>query len=174
MPIQPILEYPDDVLRQHSRAVEDFGAPTDEVVGNLLDTLYSTNAIALSAPQIGVFENVLAIDLSEDRSAPQVFVNPDITAKAAWGFVEESCLSLPGVKGSVLRATRARVRAQRADGTVFEENLEGMAAVCLQHEMDHLVGKLFIDKMSIFRRLSIRAKAKSRLRAQEKEAQLHA
>ncbi|MEM9838199.1 MAG: peptide deformylase [Pseudomonadota bacterium] len=174
MTITPILEYPDERLREHSKAVTEFGGPIDELSENLIDTLYSTEAVALSAPQIGSHQQALVFDLSPDRSAPQIFINPEITAKAAWGFVEESCLSLPDIKGSVLRATKVQVRAHRPDGSAFEEELSGMPAVCLQHEMDHLVGKLFIDKMSIFRRLSIRARTKARLRTENQERHLTA
>ena len=160
MSIQPILEFPDERLRQVSAQVTTFGGPARDLVGDLLETLYATTAIALSAPQINAFQKVLVMDLSGDRSAPRAYINPEILLKGAWGFVEESCLSLPGVVGNVLRATQIRVRAQDVDGDVFERDLGGMDAVCLQHELDHLEGKLFIDRMSVFRRMSVRARLK--------------
>jgi len=162
MPKRDILEYPDPRLSAPSAHVAVFDESVGRLAEDLLDTLYSTRAIALSAPQIDDRRAVLVMDLTEDRTAPQIYVNPQILSKKAWGFVEESCLSLPGVVGNVLRATEVRVRASDPDGAAFERDLSGMDAVCLQHEMDHLDGKLFIDRMSIFRRMSVRARARRR------------
>lgn len=164
-----ILEYPDPRLKATSAAVDLFDDTVGELADDLIDTLYTTEAIALSAPQVDDHRRLLVMDLSGTKSAPQVYVNPEIIARRAWGFVEESCLSVPGVVGNVLRATEVYVRAQDARGGSFERSLSGMEAVCLQHEMDHLTGKLFIDRMSIFRRMSVRAKARSRARARENE-----
>ena len=161
---QTILEFPDTRLRETSSPVTEFGAHAAGLVEDLLETLYGTTAIALSAPQIDRREQVLVMDLSGEKSAPQVFINPEILGKRAWGFVEESCLSLPGVTGSFIRATEVLVRAHDVEGKPFERALSGMEAVCLQHEMDHLVGKLFVDKMSVFKRLSVRAQAAARSR----------
>ncbi len=157
MAIRDILVFPDPKLKAHAGAVESFGADLLELVDDLADTLYSTSAIALSAPQIDEQRSVLLMDLSENRDTPQLFINPQITVKRGMGFVEESCLSVPGVVGSVMRAMAVRVRAQDETGSEFEKNLEGLEAVCLQHEIDHLMGKLFVDRMSVFKRLSLRA-----------------
>jgi peptide deformylase len=104
------------------------------------------------------------MDLSGNATAPQIFVNPEILASARPGLVEESCLSVPGVVGNVVRATQVRVRAQDRNGQTFEGDLEGMHAVCLQHETDHLDGRLFVDRLSWIRRLRARAAAKVRAR----------
>ncbi len=154
-----ILEYPDPRLNLPAKPVTQFDEDLGQLVDDLLETLYATKAVGLSAPQVDDQRAVLVLDLSEDASAPQVYINPEILAKAAWGLVEESCLSVPGIVGNVVRATEIRVRAQDRNGETFERDLTGMNAVCLQHEMDHLAGKLFIERLSIFRRLRIRAAA---------------
>ena len=154
-----ILEYPDHRLNLPTTPVTAFDDDLGQLIDDLLETLYATKAVGLSAPQVDDRRAVLVLDLSGDASAPQVYINPEILAKAAWGLVEESCLSVPGVVGNVVRATEIRVRAQDRTGETFERDLTGMDAVCLQHEMDHLAGKLFIERLSIFRRLRIRAAA---------------
>ena len=159
MPQRDILEYPDPRLNLPSNPVTAFDDDLGQLVDDLLETLYARKGIGLSAPQINDRRAVFALDLSGDASAPQVYVNPEILAKAAWGLVEESCLSVPGVVGNVVRATEIRVRAQDRTGETFERDLTGMDAVCVQHEMDHLAGKLFIERLSIFRRLGIRVAA---------------
>ncbi len=155
----PIIEYPDPRLRQCSEPVAIFDAELGQLVDDLIETLHATKAIGLSAPQANVFSQVLVTDLSGNASDPQVYINPEILAKSVPGLVEESCLSVPGVVGNVVRATQIRIRAQDRAGEIFERNLEGMHAVCVQHEMDHLVGKLFVDRLSLFRRLRLRASA---------------
>ncbi len=165
-----ILEYPDPKLRLRSETVTRFDADLGQLVDDLLDTLYANSAIGLSAPQIGDLRQVLVIDLSDEGDAPQVYINPVIESKTAWGLVEESCLSVPGVVGNVVRATEVRVRAQDRDGQTFERDLQNMNAACLLHEMDHLDGKLFVDRLSFFRRLRIRASSKAKARRQSSAA----
>lgn len=153
-----IIEYPDPRLRQHAARVAIFDDTLGCLVDDLIETLSGTDSIALSAPQLGDQRQVLVVNLPDDSEAPRVYINPTLLEKSAWGLVEESCLSLPGIVGNVLRATEVRVRAQSSDGEIFERDLRGMHAVCLQHEMDHLSGKLLIDRLSIFRRLLLRRK----------------
>jgi peptide deformylase len=158
----PILEYPDPRLRLRAQPVAAFDADLSRLIDDLLETLYASRGIGLAAPQIGERRQVLVVDLSGNASSPEVFVNPEILASAVPGLVEESCLSVPGVVGDVVRATTLRVRAWDREGRSFERTVDGMLAVCLQHEMDHLAGKLFIDRLSLFRRLRIRAGATAR------------
>lgn len=162
-----VLEYPDPRLRLTSKPVQAFDDALAGLVQDLFDTMYAGKAIGLSAPQLDVQQEVLVMDLSDDASAPQVFINPEIVDSARPGFVEESCLSVPGVVANVLRATRVRVRAKDVDGEPFERTLEDMAAVCLQHEMDHLVGKVLVDRLSRFRRWRLRRAAAKTQRAGE-------
>lgn len=159
-----ILEYPDARLRQRAEPVAAFDAGLERLVDDLFETLYGTTGIGLSAPQAGIRRQVLVMDLSGSASAPEVYVNPGILTRALPGLVEESCLSVPGVVGNVIRATQLRVRARDPSGEVFERDLEGMHAVCLQHEMDHLAGRLFVDRLSLFRRLRVRLAAAAKAR----------
>lgn len=165
MAVLTILEHPDPRLRQRAAAVSAFDPALSRLVGDLLDTLYARGGIGLSAPQVGEPRQVAVTDLSGTRSAPRVYVNPEILSRSRPAIVEESCLSVPGVVGKVLRATRLRVRARDLAGASFEEDLADMDAVCLQHEVDHLVGTLFIDRLSPLRRLRLWAGAVAARRA---------
>lgn len=161
-----ILVHPDPILRQPSAAVTAFDDDLQQLVDDLLETLYATSGIGLSAPQVGELRQVAVMDLSGNASAPEVYVNPAILAQARPGLVEESCLSLPGVVGNVVRATRLTARAQDRHGVAFERDLHEMHAVCLQHELDHLNGLLFIDRLSWFRRLFLPAHLRAEVRAE--------
>ena len=169
-----ILEYPDPRLRLRSEPVAIFDENLGDLVDGLVETLHATKAIGLSAPQANVQLQVLVMDLSGNATEPQVYINPKILKRGALGLVEESCLSVPGVVAHVIRATQVRVRAQNRSGASFERDLEGMHAVCLQHEMDHLKGKLLVDRLSLFRRLRVRSaarrSAKVQAEARRKEA----
>jgi peptide deformylase len=153
--VREILEYPDPRLRLASGPVTDFGGDLADLVDDLIETLHAHPAIGLSAPQADDQRQVLVMDLSADKTAPEVYVNPEIVASARPGFVEESCLSVPGVAVNVLRATRVRVRALDPEGVAFERELADMHAVCLQHEMDHFDGKLLADRLNWFRRMRL-------------------
>jgi peptide deformylase len=163
--VLPIIEYPDPRLRRRAAPVTRFDGGTMRLADALLETLYDKGGIGLSAPQVGVFERVAVTDLSGEATDPQVYVNPEVLSRSAIGLVEESCLSVPGVVGNVFRATRVRVRAQDRQGQTFERDLDGMHAVCLQHEIDHLEGKLFIDRLWFWRRLMIQARARRQAKA---------
>jgi peptide deformylase len=152
----PILEYPDYRLRIPAQPVTRFDADLAGFAEDLLETMRAAGVIGLSAPQADDRRRVAVIAASAPE-IPQVYVNPEIVARRGLGFVRESCLSIPGIEGSVPRAMRVRVRAQGLDGTPFEQELVQMDAVCLQHELDHLNGKLFIDRLFVLRRLTIAA-----------------
>lgn len=157
-----IIEYPDPRLREPCEAVTAFDASLEELVNDLFDTLGTGSAIGLSAPQIGQLKQVLVVHVPDDDYGPRCYINPEILSTAGYGIVEESCVSVPGVVGNVIRHPQVDVRAWDVHGEAFETRLEGMHAVCLQHEMDHLQGKLFIDRLSWFRRLRIRRAARRR------------
>lgn len=162
-----ILEHPDPVLRRPSAPVTDFDDALGTLIDDLFDTMAQTRAIGLSAPQAGHLQQVIAVHVPDDAFGPQAYVNPEILHSAVPGIVEEGCLSVPGVLGNVVRATRIRVRAQDRNGETFEREVDGMHAVCVQHEMDHLVGKLFIDRLSWFKRLRVNALVARRVREQK-------
>lgn len=142
-----IVKYPDPRLRQVAAPVAEFDEDLADLAATLFDTLYATPGVALSAPQLGVDRRALVLDLSGDRSAPEVYVNPEIVARRGVGLSEESCLSLPGVTGNVVRSAQVLVRAVDAHGVAFEREADGLRAICLQHEVDHLDGTLFVDRL---------------------------
>lgn len=159
-----ILEYPDPRLNLKSQPVTVFDDALGQLVDDLFETLYATSGIGLCAPQIGELQQVLVMDLSEDHSDPQTYINPKLLSTSTPCMVEESCLSVPDYAGVVRRSADARVSACDRDGNIFERDLNGMFAVCLQHEMDHLDGKLFVERLPFFRRLYFNATAGGRLR----------
>ena len=148
-----ILEHPDPRLRLAAAPVDSFDDALGRLVDDLCETLRASGGIGLAAPQVGVARRVLVIDLSGGALPPEVYVNPEVLHAAIPALVEESCLSVPGVVGNVVRATRLGVRARTLTGEMFETELEDMHAVCLQHELDHLDGRLFVDRLSWWRRL---------------------
>ena len=152
----PVLEYPDPRLRTRAAPVTEFGAPLAVLIHDLLETMYASRAIGLAATQVDVHQRVLVMDVSGEASDPQVFINPTILSRRGQGMVEEGCLSVPGVNDSVRRALQVTVRAVDRAGVAYERDLEGVPAVCLQHELDHLDGLLFVDHLSWLRRLRAR------------------
>lgn len=152
MPVKPILEYPDPRLRQSAHAVTEFNASLLQLSQDLIDTLHDSTGIGLCAPQIGSDLQVLAIRESEEPQAVEVLVNPRILRTAVPCIVEEQCLSLPGLVGKVLRSAEVELVCQTVTGAEVERRLSGMAAVCLQHELEHLQGVLFLDHLSAFKR----------------------
>jgi peptide deformylase len=151
-----VLEYPDPRLRTRARPVSSFDESLKRLIADMFETMYASRAIGLAASQVDVHLQLITIDTSAQADSPQIFINPKILSRASPAMVEESCLSLPGVLVNVKRATALRVRAQDAAGAICERELEGMSAVCLQHEMDHLAGRLSVDHLSLFKRLRVR------------------
>jgi peptide deformylase len=167
-----ILEYPDPRLRTRAKPVEEFDAALGRLIDDLFETMYSAPGIGLAATQVDVHRRLIVIDVSEDRSAPLVFINPEILEREGEAKTEEGCLSVPGIFDDIQRAARVRVRAQDRSGAVFEQDLDGVVGVCLQHELDHLEGKLFVDYLSDMKRDRIRKKLekerKERIAAQHR------
>ena len=162
-----ILEFPDPRLRTRATPVAAVDAPLRDLIDDMLETMYAANGIGLAATQVNVHLRVLVTDVSEGRDQPRVFINPEILSKDGTEISQEGCLSVPGYYDEVERAERIRVRALDRDGKVFEENLEGLLAICVQHEIDHLDGKLFVDYLSEMKRQRVRKKL-------EKERKLRA
>jgi peptide deformylase len=157
MAVREVLTFPDPRLRTPARPVEVFDEGLAALVTDLFETMYAAPAIGLAATQVDVHMRVLVMDCSGDRSEPMVFVNPQVLSSDAVGWVEEQCASVPGRSGLVKRATRLRVEACDPAGARFEKRLQGLAAVCLLHEMDHLDGRLFVDRLSWLARMRLRA-----------------
>ncbi len=151
-----ILEYPDPRLRTKAKPVALVDDAVRQLVDDLLETMYAANGIGLAATQVDVHRRVLVIDVSDQRDRPLVFINPQIVEAQGRGPGEEGCLSVPGIYDKLPRATSVRVRALDRDGRSFDLQAEGLLAVCIQHEIDHLEGKLFVDYLSELKRQMIR------------------
>ena len=156
MALLPILAYPDPRLRRRAEPVRVFDADLARLVDDMFETMYAARGIGLAATQVDVHRQVVTIDISGKGESPEVFINPQIVARRRLGQVEESCLSVPGVSDRVKRHTVVRVRAQDRTGAPIERELDGMLAVCLGHEIDHLRGRLFVDHLPLIRRLRVR------------------
>ncbi|MGH8251426.1 MAG: peptide deformylase [Steroidobacteraceae bacterium] len=163
-----ILEYPDPRLRTRAAPVDSVDAPLRELIDAMLETMYAANGIGLAATQVDVHRRLLVADVSDTRDAPRVFINPEILSRDGVTLSQEGCLSVPGYYDDVERAERVRVRALDRDGNPFEEDLDGLLAICVQHEIDHLDGKLFVDYLSEMKRQRVRKKIEKerRLRAE--------
>ena len=158
MAIRTILEFPDQRLRTRAQPVTAFDAELGRLVDDMFETMYAAPGIGLAASQVDVHRRVLVIDISDSRDQPRVFINPEILYREGEEETEEGCLSVPGIFDGVVRASKVRVRWQDRTGATIEDNFEGMMAVCIQHEMDHLEGKLFVDYLSDLKRQRIRKK----------------
>jgi peptide deformylase len=168
MAILDILEFPDPRLRTVAKPVEAVDADLRQLVDDLLETMYEASGIGLAATQVNVHRRVLVMDVSADRDEPRAYINPEVTVlDDTLGSYDEGCLSVPGFYEEVNRPQRIRVDALDRNGDAISEELEGLAAICLQHELDHLDGKLFVDYISPLKRQRIRRKLEKshRLRA---------
>jgi peptide deformylase len=158
MSLRTILEFPDPRLRERALPVTRFDGELSRLIDDMFETMYTAPGIGLAAPQIDVQLRLLVIDVSEERNQPLVLINPEFLAREGVEVTEEGCLSVPGIYDQVQRAAKVRVRAQDRNGEVFERDYEGTLAVCVQHEMDHIDGKLFVDYLSDLKRERIRKK----------------
>lgn len=159
MAVLEILEFPDPRLRTKAKPVEKVDDRIRKLVAEMFATMYAAPGIGLAATQVNVHERVVVMDLSEDRSQPLVFINPEITVlDDDMADCEEGCLSVPGYTEAVPRPTHVRVNALNERGEAFELLPEDLLAVCIQHEVDHLNGKLFVDYLSPLKRQRIRSK----------------
>jgi peptide deformylase len=161
-----ILHYPDDGLRQPCRPVASVDADTNKLIDDMLETMYGAQGVGLAAPQVDHHIQLVVIDVSEDRSNPLVFINPEIVTAEGEQEGEEGCLSLPGVFESVTRAAGVTVRYLDRDGSEQEGYFEGLAARAVQHELDHLEGTLFVDYLSKLKRSRIRKRMEKDKRLQ--------
>jgi len=165
MSVLEILHYPDPRLRNQAKTVEVFDKKLKEFADNMLETMYHCSGIGLAATQVGVAQRVVVIDVSEERDRPLCLINPEILEQEGEEVSEEGCLSVPSVYEKVTRAEKIKIKARDKNGDTIEMEADGVLAVCIQHEIDHLNGKLFIDYLSGLKRQRIRKKL-------EKEARL--
>src|SRR5580704_7849281 len=158
MALRTILEFPDPRLRTRASPVTQFDAALGTLIEDMLETMYAAPGIGLAATQVDVHKRLIVIDLSKEHNEPLVLINPEILAREGEAQSEEGCLSVPGIFDEVKRAARVRVRALDRNGQTFERDFDDVLAVCIQHEMDHLEGRLFVDYLSDLKRERIRKK----------------
>lgn len=164
MALLNILQYPDERLHTVAQSVVDFDERIRTLVHDMAETMYAAHGIGLAATQVNVHERVVVMDVSETHDELRVFVNPVITAREGDTTFEEGCLSLPGIYGTVHRAERVTVEACDEHGQPFTLEADGLLAICVQHELDHLLGKVFVEYLSPLKQQRIRAKLKKRAR----------
>ena len=166
MAILNILHFPDERLRTIAKPVTEVTIKHRTLIDNMLETMYDAPGIGLAATQINVHERILVIDISEEKNQPVVLINPEILEKEGDQEFDEGCLSVPGIYETVHRAEKIHVKALNKEGEIIEFDAEGLLAICIQHEIDHLDGKLFVDYLSQLKKQRIRKK----LEKQQKNA----
>ncbi|GLP97696.1 peptide deformylase [Paraferrimonas sedimenticola] len=153
-----VLKYPDERLRNKALPVTEFNADVKNLVADMLETMYAEKGIGLAATQVNVHKQVVVMDHSDDQSEPMVFINPTFVESEEHFINEEGCLSVPGIYAKVERAAKVTIKAFDADGKEFEMEADELLAICIQHEVDHLNGVLFVDYLSPLKRQRIRQK----------------
>jgi peptide deformylase len=169
MALLPILRYPDPRLHTVAKPVAQVDDRIRTLAANMLETMYASDGVGLAATQVDVHERLIVMDTSEQRDRPLVLINPEITwASAEMAVAEEGCLSVPQIYDKVERHAHVKVQALDRDGQPFELDAEGLTAVCVQHEMDHLRGKVFVEYLSSLKRDRIRTKMLKKTREEER------
>lgn len=158
MSILTVLEFPDKRLRTKAKKVTKFDGSTITLVDNMLETMYDFKGVGLAATQVNVHQRVIVIDVSEEKNEPLCFINPEIIEQEGSEESEEGCLSVPGFFENITRAENIKIKAWDKHGELFEMDADDLLSVCIQHEMDHLEGKLFVDYLSPLKRQRIKAK----------------
>ena len=158
MALLEILKFPDERLRTQAKTVEAVTDETRQLLDDMLETMYAAPGIGLAATQVNVHQRIVVIDVSAEKDQPLCLINPEIIAKDGVEQHEEGCLSVPGIYETVERAERIKVSALNRDGEAFEMEADDLLAVCIQHELDHLLGKLFVDYLSPLKRNRIKKK----------------
>ena len=162
MTLRTILNYPDPRLRTLAKPVTHFDDDLKTLIDDMFETMYEARGIGLAATQVDVHERVVVMDLTEDRSEPRVFINPVIVEKDGETTYEEGCLSVPGIYDTVTRAERVKVEALNEKGEKFTLEADGLLAICVQHELDHLMGIVFVEHLSQLKQGRIKTKLKKR------------
>ena len=164
MALLNILHFPDPLLRTKAENVEQVDDTVRKLVDDMFDTMYEAPGIGLAATQVNVHKRVIVVDVSEERNQPLALINPEILSAEGEEESEEGCLSVPGVFDRVQRAERIRIKALDREGEPFEAEYDGLLAVCIQHEIDHLDGVVFVDHLSPLKRQRIRKKLEKQAR----------
>lgn len=159
MAILPLLKFPDERLYTRAVAVTEVNDSIRQVINDMFETMYAESGIGLAATQVNIHQRIVVVDLSEEQQ-PQIFINPQIMTQEGSACISEGCLSVPGFRAEVPRAASVTIRALDAQGNPFTLSAEGLLAICLQHEIDHLNGKLFIDYLSLLKRQRLQQRYK--------------
>ncbi len=165
MAILEILVYPDERLRKIAEPVENVDKSIQTLVNDMTETMYDANGIGLAATQVDVHKQVIVMDLSEERNEPRVLINPTIIEKDGEQIYDEGCLSVPEYYAPVKRAERIKITALDEQGEIYELEADGLLAVCIQHEMDHLAGRVFVDYLSRLKQDRVRKKLVKRAKS---------
>ncbi|MFM4939712.1 peptide deformylase [Aeromonas enteropelogenes] len=168
MAILDVLRFPDERLRTIAAPVETFTPELQQIVDDMFETMYAEEGIGLAATQVDIHQRIIVIDVSENREHPLVLINPEIIAQSGSTGIEEGCLSVPGSRALVPRFEQIKIRALDRHGKPFELEADDLLAICIQHEMDHLMGKLFVDYLSPLKRQRIRQKLEKMAREDRK------
>lgn len=160
----PILQFPDPLLRRKAAPIDNVDGDIAALVDSMFETMYHAPGIGLAATQVDVHKRVVVIDVSDEGDSPITLINPELLVSEGEVEMQEGCLSIPGIYENIKRPAQVRVRALNRDGESYELDAEGLLAVCIQHEIDHLEGKLFVDYLSPLKRNRIRRKMEKRAR----------
>ena len=158
MSVLQILHFPDERLRITAKPVKEVDAKIQQIVDDMFETMYAEEGIGLAATQVNIHQRIIVIDVSENRDERLVLINPELLEKSGETGIEEGCLSIPDQRALVPRAEKVKIRALDREGNTFELEADDLLAICIQHEMDHLVGVLFVDYLSPLKRQRIRQK----------------
>lgn len=168
MAILPVLRFPDERLRKVASTVTDITAETQKIIDDMIETMYAEEGIGLAATQVNIHQRIIVIDVSENHDQPYVIINPEVISKDGETGIEEGCLSVPDSRAFVSRAETIKIKALNRHGESYEIDADGLLAICIQHEMDHLMGKLFVDYLSPLKRQRIEQKMKKMERLSNK------
>jgi peptide deformylase len=168
MAILPVLRFPDERLRKIAKPVSNFTPELQKTIDNMVETMYAEHGIGLAATQVDVHEQIIVIDVSEDKSQLYVIINPEVVSQEGETGIEEGCLSIPDCRGFVPRFEKIKIKALDRNGKPYEIDADELLAICIQHEMDHLKGKLFVDYLSPLKRQRIEQKMKKLIREEHK------
>ncbi|WP_413113654.1 peptide deformylase [Thaumasiovibrio sp. DFM-14] len=170
MSVLQVLTFPDERLRTVAQPVEAVTKEIQQIVDDMLETMYEEEGIGLAATQVDIHQRIVVIDLSEERDQPMVLINPEIIEKRGEDGIEEGCLSVPGARGLVPRAAEVTIKALNREGNAFQLDADDLLAICIQHELDHLDGKLFVDYLSPLKRQRIKQKMEKLKRFNQKNS----
>ncbi|MBE1277495.1 peptide deformylase [Enterovibrio baiacu] len=168
MSVLQVLTFPDDRLRTVAKPVESVTPEIQTIVDDMLETMYDEEGIGLAATQVDIHQRIVVIDISDSREEPMVLINPEIIEKRGEDGIEEGCLSVPGARALVPRASEVTVKALDRDGNAYQFDADDLLAICVQHELDHLEGKLFVDYLSPLKQQRIKQKLEKIKRANQK------